>query len=94
MTLEDFLTEALNETGRQLLASQAELAQARAERDAARARVGELQVALRDALDWLLNTDAGRAVPQIKGQPGEWMRRARAALAGAAPGGARGEKSE
>lgn len=43
-------------------------------------RVRRLEEALQGALGWLLNTEAGRAVPQVNGQPGDWMRAARAAL--------------
>ena len=41
---------------------------------------GDLREALNNFVMWLTETDGGRAVPQIKGQPGGWLKAARKAI--------------
>ena len=40
----------------------------------------DLYSALEEAISWLTETDKGRSIEQINGQPGEWMRKAQDAI--------------
>jgi hypothetical protein len=48
----------------------------------------ELLEALEMAVSWLTNTPEGRSIPQVNGQPGEWLEKAREVIVKA-----KGEKS-